>query len=186
MGRPPKTDEQRVLRAATGLLARGGVGGLTMAGLAAAAGVPVGSLYHRFPSREVITARAWLRAAGLFQEPFLSALDMGPRQAALMVVPWVREHPDEASVLLLYRREDLVRGQWPEGVRAEAHRLATEAETALRHAAKLAALPPRTVRFAVVDVPLAAVRPHLLAGKAVPEDVDELVRRAAWAVLEED
>ena len=184
MGRPPKTDEERLLRAATGLLAHGGVGGLTMAGLAAAAGVPVGSLYHRFPSREVVAARAWLRAAALFQEPFIASVEEGLLPAATMVVPWVRAHPDEAAVLLLYRREDLVRGDWPEGVRAEASRMAAQAESALRQAAKHADLPARAVRFAVVDVPLAAVRPHLVAGKPVPEDVDELVRRAALAVLE--
>lgn len=185
MGRPPKTDEDALLRAATTLLARDGAAGLTMAGLAAAAGVPVGSVYHRFASREVVVARAWLRAATRFQGPFLAAVEAGLLPAAAMVVPWVREHPEEAAVLLLHRREDLVRGEWPEGVRAEASRLAVEAETALRQAAKRADLPARTVRFAVVDVPLAAVRPHLVAGKPVPDDVDELVRRAASAVLEE-
>lgn len=184
MGRPPKTSEDALLRAATALLARDGVAGLTMAGLAAAAGVPVGSVYHRFPSREVVVARAWLRAAALFQQPFLSALEQGLAMAAAMVVPWTREHPAEAAVLLLHRREDLARGQWPEGIRTEAGRLAMEAETAVRHAAKLAGLTPRAVRFAVVDVPLAAVRPHLVAGKPIPPDVDELVRRAATAVLE--
>ncbi|MEY2422015.1 MAG: hypothetical protein QOI95_2082 [Acidimicrobiaceae bacterium] len=41
----------------------------------------------------------------------------------------------------------------------------------------------RRARFAVVDLPGAAVGPHLRAGDAVPAIVDDLVREAYLALI---
>src|SRR5260221_14615456 len=112
MGRPSKFDSEQMLDAAAGLVARGGPGRATVAAIAEQLGAPSGSIYHRFESRDLLLARLWIRTVRRAQEGFAAALD-GPdlaeaaRQAALHIPRWARSHLDEATVLLLYRREDL-------------------------------------------------------------------------------
>jgi AcrR family transcriptional regulator len=112
MGRPAKFDSEQMLDAAAGLVARGGPSRATVAAIAEQLEAPSGSIYHRFESRDLLLARLWIRTARRAQEGFVATLD-GPdladaaRQAALHIPRWARSHLDEATVLLLYRREDL-------------------------------------------------------------------------------
>jgi AcrR family transcriptional regulator len=116
--RPAKFDEDQILDAALRLVADGGPNAATIAAIADALGALVGSIYHLFRSRDLLLAKLWIRTVKRFQAGFLRALeaddlDAAALGAALHNLEWTREHPDEARVLLLYRREDLAE-RWPE------------------------------------------------------------------------
>src|SRR5262245_10656681 len=111
MPRPRKFDDEQVLAAAGRLIARNGPSGATIGAIARAVGAPTGSIYHRFDSRDVLLARVWLGAAAAFQAAFFERLaGQEPREAglaaALYMAQRVREHPREARLLRLHRRED--------------------------------------------------------------------------------
>lgn len=182
-----------MLDAALGLVAEGGPGAATVAGIARTLGAPVGSIYHRFESRDLLLARLWIRTVKRFQRGFIEALggddlDEAALGAALYNVAWSREHPEEARVLLLYRREDLAE-RWPEELGEELAALNTDVEKALRdHALRRygedgGAAAVRRVVFALVDVPYAAGRRHLINGEPPPPLVDELVTETLRRVL---
>ena len=57
--------------AAMRLVAEGGPNAATVAGIAGALGAPVGSIYHRFKSRDLLLARLWIRTVKRFQVGFL-------------------------------------------------------------------------------------------------------------------
>jgi AcrR family transcriptional regulator len=191
MGRPARFPADVVLDGAARLLAAGGPAAATTAAVARAIGAPSGSVYHRFASRDLLLARLWVRTVGRFQAVFLAALadpdlDRAAVGAALAVPGWCRAHPDEARVLLLHRRDDLV-GRWPVELDAELAGLNDGLAGALRaHAERRYGADPAglaRVTFALVDVPYAAVRRHLAAGVAPPPEVDGLVGEAVAALL---
>lgn len=182
-----------ILDAASRLAARDGPAAATMARIAGELGAPTGSIYHRFPSRDVLLGEVWLGAAQAFQRDFGAVLARDPVHdaalaAARFVVERVRRRPDEARLLMLHRREDFLGGEWPEALAARAQALRRDADEGLRSACRRLcgtddAAAQRGLRFAVVDVPLAAVLPHLRAGVPPPPQVDELVQVSAAAVL---
>lgn len=193
MARPSKFTEEQMFDAALRLVASGGPGAATIAGLAGALDAPVGSIYYRFRSRDLLLAQLWLRTVKRFQRGFLDALagddlDRAALSAALYVVGWVRDHLDEARLLLLYRREDLLAAQWPDDLTADLAALNTDVEAALRaHArGRYDRDDPKTlgrVTFALVDVPYAAGRRYLAAGKPPPPAVDELIAATCRCIL---
>ena len=91
-------------------------------------------------------------------------------------------------MLLLFRSNDLLNGAWPEELREENRRLQERLDNAVSGLeTKLGATDAaasRRVRFAVVDVPYAAVRRPLQAGLAPSPALDELVVETATRVLE--
>ena len=192
MGRPAKFDSEQMLDAAAGLVVRGGPGQATVAAIAKQLGAPSGSIYHRFESRDLLLARLWIRTARRAQEGFVGTLD-GPelaeaaRQAALHIPRWSRSHLEEATLLLLYRRQDLA-AHWPAELGAEISSLSDDITAALRRFTKrrygrITDRHLQTVAFALLDVPYAASRRYLLAGKAPPPAVDDLVVRACQTTL---
>jgi AcrR family transcriptional regulator len=191
--RPAKFDEDQILDAALRLVADGGPNAATIAAIADALGAPVGSIYHRFRSRDLLLAKLWVRTVKRFQAGFLRALEADDLDAAalgtaLHNLEWTREHPDEARVLLLYRREDLAE-RWPEELGEELANLNTDVERAVRdHTLRRfgeggGAEALRRVVFALVDVPYAAGRRHLVHGEPPPPLVDELVTETLRRVL---
>src|SRR5215467_5864891 len=103
MGRPRRYDEAAILAGATLASAERSPRELTIAAVATRAGVPVGSIYHRYASREAILADLWLGLVEPFQEGFLVTLDgPDPLRAGLAAVrrvcAWVRAHPREARL----------------------------------------------------------------------------------------
>jgi AcrR family transcriptional regulator len=188
MGRPARYEPEAFLSAALRLAAEGPAS-VTVSAIARRVGAPIGSMYHRFPSRGALLAQLWLRAAESFQEGFIDALEEGDALGAALHTPrWVRGHPDEARLLLLHRREDLASGPWPRRIRAraEALRLALDAALrgfAVRRGGRADAATMRRVVFALVDVPYAAVRRHLRAGESPPGLVDALITETCIALL---
>jgi AcrR family transcriptional regulator len=84
------------------------VSATTIAEIARASGAPVGSLYHRFGSRDDMLAQLWIRAVRRSQASFLTAVDSGdPIQGAVAGATaildfWVRStmhHLDTAALL---------------------------------------------------------------------------------------
>ncbi len=181
-----------MLDAALVLLREGGPRAVTMTAVAEATGAPSGSVYHRFPSRDALVAALWMRAVEAFQERFVAELAGGGEDAvaaALRAVrwslDWVRANPDDARILLLYRREDLASGEWPDDLALRAARLARRFDDEVRgFAARLQGADAQArAWFALADLPTAAVRRHLANGKKVPREVDGLLEKAVRAVL---
>lgn len=189
MGRKAYFKRDEFMDAAMRMVAERGPGALTVSMLAKGMNAPIGSVYHRFPSRDVLLAEAWIRVVESFQREFLGALAKDGLQAALNTIRWVREHPREACILLLYRREELVSGPWPEHLKGRVASLSRELDSGIRafakkqfgHAGKEAL---RRATFALVDVPLAAVRRHLPDGVSPPAFLDEMVRETYLAIME--
>jgi AcrR family transcriptional regulator len=191
MARPARFTDSDLLTAAAHVAAEGGPANASVHAIAKAAGAPTGSLYHRFPSRDVLLGTLWLDLVGRFQHGWIEAMEQGDAQAAVLHTPaWVRAHAREARLLLLYRREDFLAGDWPPALADRAARVNDHAGAVLRAYTRAELgddLPAtvRRVRFALVDIPYAAVRPYVAAGQPPPPDVDGLVLTASQAVLDE-
>jgi AcrR family transcriptional regulator len=181
MGRRAKYTDEQFLDAARDLAAKKGPDAITIADIAASVGAPIGSVYHRFSSRERLMARLWLRTVRSFQEGFLTLLAEGrAKEAALYTSRWVREHFDEALLLLLYRREEFFGDAWPEEIKKDARLLMRRLDegiidfTLSRFGRVSEEMLQRTV-FALIDVPYAAVRRYLQQGVVPPEFIDGMI-----------
>jgi len=111
--------------AALRLVADRGPQAVTVAALARELGAPTGSIYHRYRSREQLLAELWMEVVEGFQAGFVASLagadDLeGAVDTARFMAAWTREHPLEARLLLLHRRQDFVAGDWPEDLAARA------------------------------------------------------------------
>ncbi|MGV9637690.1 TetR/AcrR family transcriptional regulator [Nocardia rhamnosiphila] len=186
MGRSAKYDRGEILDAALALIAEQGPQAATLGAIARRLGAPTGSIYHRFASRDLIIAELWIRGIRRFQAGFVTALESGDIEAAAMhSVRWCRTHTAEAAVLLLHRREDLAQ-RWPGELGEQLRALNDDAAVAYRTLrARHPDLDGHRLGFAVFDVPAGAVRRHLAELRPPPPWVDDLVRTAVRAVLEE-
>lgn len=191
MGRPAKFDADQILDAAAVLAADGGAAAVTVTAIAARLGAPSGSIYHRYGSRDLLLAHLWVRTVRRFQAGFLTAtegddLAGAVRRSASYTVRWSAEHPAEAR-LLLAQDADTLRVRWPEDLGEELSRLnvaATEAMTRLAGLAGHTGL--ERISFALVDIPLAAVRRYLVKGEDIPDSAARMVETAALAVVLEN
>lgn len=77
MGRNARFNNENFIDAALKITAEQGPAAVTIADVARAVGAPVGSVYHRFLSRDVLMAEVWLRVVASFQKEFLSMLEKG-------------------------------------------------------------------------------------------------------------
>jgi AcrR family transcriptional regulator len=175
MPRPVLHAGDHVLDAARDLVLEGGPRAVGIRDISARSGAPSGSLYHRFGSRDALLARAWLRAARRFQAGFVAALDAAaePGDAVAAAARWsvgfARTQSADARLLLGHSRAALLDAE-PRG--AVADELATvnaPIEKAVRDlAARVHGRPGidalEWISYALIDLPLAVVRRHLLAG----------------------
>jgi AcrR family transcriptional regulator len=188
MGRP-RFSNADFLGAALAIASEHGPSAVTVASISERLGAPTGSFYHRFASRNVLLGALWLRTVLDFQRGVSAAVDAGDGlRAALHTPAWAREHLDEARLLLLYHRDDFVEGVWPEELR---ERVAAMTESmrsgALRYARLVfghdGAEEVRLGQFLVAEVPVAAVRQHLMRREPPPPLVDRLIRVTYRAVI---
>ncbi|GAB2500516.1 TetR/AcrR family transcriptional regulator [Nocardiopsis aegyptia] len=194
MGRPARFRTEDLVTAAIGLAAEGGPAAVTMAALARATGAPSGSLYHRFSGRPALLAAVWTHAVTDFQAGCRRTLAADPPSAAAEatarhVLSWSRARPDSARVLL-HRPADFDEAHWPEPDRELLRTANAEVGTLLARLARELREPEETaeaalerVRLAVVDLPLALVRRHLLQGHGVPAEAEDLAADAARRLL---
>jgi len=182
--RPAKFSEDQILDVSRDLVVESGPAALTVTAVARLLGAPSGSLYHRFAKRDTLAAALWLRVVRRFQSGYLAKLaDPDPLIAALgaagHVVTWSRANLGDARLLLLFRGSDLVHDTWPKTLREEYLKLQHQLEAGIRDLqAAFGATDPagrHRVSYAVIDVPYAAVRPALLAGRHPPDSTDVLV-----------
>jgi len=189
MARPAKFSHDQILDAARAAVVRHGRAA-TIAHVADEIEVPVGSIYHRFASREELFVTLWLRAVRRFQAGVLAAAADGDPGAALAacavhVSRYCREHPDEALALTLYRHRALVRSGPP--ALADQVRplnddvLALMADLTRRRYGRVGPHLLDLVRTAAQQCPYGLVRPYV--GGEVPAWLDGAVRAAAVAIL---
>ena len=189
MGRNARFTSDQILAAALGLLSERGPEAVTMSDISRRIGAPIGSLYHRFPSRDHLMARLWLDIVDSFQRGFLDILQKGDGlAAALYATHWVREHFNEARVLLLFRREDLVAGEWPEEMRERAAALPRDLQNGFyrfvqEQFGRVTEETMGTAAFALINVPYAAARSYLERGKMPPPLVDRLIEKTYRTIM---
>ncbi|MEO3760698.1 TetR/AcrR family transcriptional regulator [Mycobacterium sp. B14F4] len=184
MPRPARFSVDDLLDAAAALLAEGGPAAVTMVAVARAVGAPSGSMYHRFPSTAALCAELWMRT----EERFLAGLGEALSEpgdtrtrcvaGARFTVRWCRRHPDEARVLLA-GAETLGEPGWPDEVRARRR----QARRTLRRLLTGLDADADRITAALVDIPYAVVRRHLLAGRPIPANAEAIVADCAKALL---
>jgi AcrR family transcriptional regulator len=184
MPRPALFTLDELLDAAAALLAAEGPAAVTMSAVARAAGAPSGSMYHRFPTRAALCGELWLRTEERFHAGFSAALSSSadPQTrcvaAARFTVQWCRAHPVEAQVLLT-GADALGAAEWPDDLARRRNRL----QRALRRALTAVPADPDLVNAALIDIPYAVVRRHLIAGRPVPAGADAIVEQCALALI---
>ena len=193
MARTARYRGDEMVAAAARLAADGGPDAVTISAISAATGAPVGSIYHRFKSRDLLAAEVWLSTIEAFQVGYLEALGPRPTRdtglaAALHIPAWVREQPDEARILILHRQEDFVGTEWPPPVAARARDLNSGVMARIR-AFALAVLGSTgeeamaRATYALASAPTGAVQRYIAARQPPPDVVDELVRETYRAVI---
>ncbi len=193
MAPPRKHDSEGILDATRTLVLRDGPRAASVAAIARESGAPVGTLYHRFGSRDGVLAAAWLRALERFQRCALAAAaDPDPLAAAVAMassqVAFAREQPEDARLLLTLRRDDLLDADPGDELRASLDAINEPLGARLRELAEALqeSSTPRAldaVMRAVVDLPNAAVRRHARAGKRPPAWLQDDVAAAARKLL---
>ena len=107
MARKAEFDENTFILAAIDLVALGGPGAATMSAIAACAGAPTGSIYHRFSSRSALLGAAWLHALTAMTNEVLPRLyDGKDDQAITSLISWAAQNPTLARVIMLYGEND--------------------------------------------------------------------------------
>jgi len=185
----PAFEHSDFLDAALALVAEHGPVAVTVAAISARLKAPTGSFYHRFASRDALLAELWFNTVLAFQEGIAAALDAGDGlRAALHTPAWVRGHLDEGRLLLLFHRDDFVHGDWPGTLHDALAEQGRRGEARLKKLARdtFGRAGPAEIRraqFLLSEVPVAAVRQHLLRREPPPPIVDELIRTTWHAVV---
>lgn len=190
MGRIAHFNNEQFLDAALKIAAESGPSAVTIAAIAGEIGATVGSVYHRFPSRDILLAEAWLKVASSFQKKFLQLLKKRDGlEAALYTPRWVRSHPADSRILLLYRREELAGSHWPDELKERALRIKHDLDSGIREYViysfgKYDQGAARRAVFVLVDVPYAAVIRYIRLGKRPPKKIDEYIRQIYPILME--
>jgi AcrR family transcriptional regulator len=182
-------DDADFLAAARELVIEAGPAAVTVGSVTARLEAPTGSFYHRFTSRDALVGELWLASILAFQEGAHAAAEAGDwLGVALHPAVWSRANLDEACFLLLYRKDDFIRGEWPHSLKERVAGQGRRAESLVRKFAREvfgSAGTDQLTRalFVLVEVPLAAVRPHLKRREPPPPLVDELIHATYRAVV---
>ena len=184
MPRPARFTLDELLDAAAALLAADGPAAVSMSAVARAANAPSGSMYHRFPTRAALCGELWIRTEERLHAGMRAALATSQEPqtrcvaAARFTVQWCRDHPVEAQVLLT-GADALGEADWPDEMTSRRKRL----HSTLRR--MLAGMPSDLdrVNAAVIDIPYAVVRRHLVARRAIPASADVIVEQCARTLI---
>lgn len=187
MVRLAKYNATTFIDGAIGIAAACGIGAVSMAAIAVKAGAPIGSVYHRFDSRSTLLAQAWLTVKADFREQVAchwGEPDTWIPVAALLA--WCRSKPVYARFLLQYEDcPDLggpLSAQLSELLEVEQARLDACFERGLRQRGAGSDEQAHTLRFMLIDAPIAIVKPYLAQNKPIPITLDAILRASHDAV----
>ena len=179
------------MRVAQRVIATEGPAELTVQKIAAGAGATIGSVYHRFPSLDAIQALAWIEAAEAFQGGFLDAIAKtnlfeSVRAGALYTPDFARRDLLGARTLLRFDAAGLKALEPGPALVQRIHRLERQLRRALgsllkRSGTRSKAQGIALLQFLLVEMPLAAIKPHLRRGQAPPAQVDSLIGKTVDA-----
>jgi AcrR family transcriptional regulator len=189
MGRKAYFKNEDFLDSAIKIISEEGLGALTIAGLSTRMTAPVGSVYHRFPSRDALVAELWLNIIESFQTEWLKILQTDGRQATIFCIEWVREHPNEARVMLLHRIDDLAFGDWPKDLQKRAQCSFKElregiVEFTKKQFGKVTNEYIDRAIFALHDAPMGILRRYMQDNKMPPKSVANLILETYDAIIE--
>lgn len=189
VARPAKFSDDDVLDAARDAVAAHGRAA-SIAQIAATLGAPVGSIYHRFPSREHLMAGLWLRSIGEFHAGLLAASEAVDARDALLrsalhVSRFCRREPATALALTLYRQPELLAAA-PSGLADRIRGVNDDVDAALEACLRRGwgPLTPRHYRLGMIasrQLPYGLVRPYI--GGEVPDWLDEVIEAGALGVI---
>mgnify|MGYP001434277011 CR=1 FL=1 len=174
MGRLSSFEDRDVYAAVGRLMAEQGQA--TVTALREATGISIGSLYHRFRSREGVMAEAWLYAVRTFHMRIMAAFAIDDVvqagvQAALATPRFCRDEPDIALVLVCCRPSEFLNDQTPLSLREQLAHVNDEVGKAMVDFALRINRPLLTCRLATIAYPLGAVR-LFLPNTRVPKSID--------------
>ena len=191
MGRPARVTEADLIAGATRVAAKLGPAHSSIALIAQESRAPVGSIYHRYPSRGALLAEVWLSAAERFQTASLRLLAAARTEddaveCALLTPRFSRENHATAVVLIAHRRDDFLEPEIPKEYRDRAAKLAVDMRAGIGAAAqRLLPSDPRgreKLTVALIGIPLGAVR--IFLPQAVPPvEIDPMIEAAVRAAL---
>jgi AcrR family transcriptional regulator len=188
-----------LLDVAEQLVTTGGGAGLTLRGLASAAGASNGTIYHAFGSKEQLLARLWLRASSRLGELMTAALasastTTGPAghdavvAVALAPAELARRYPASARLFFAQRRDQLFSAELPPDVEAELAAVQKRFVDLLVTLAKAvwgrrdrAAVD--AITLCVVDIPSGILRRRILEDRGVDADTSDRLAAAVRAAL---
>ncbi len=185
MGRMSTVRDDQVFSAVGARLAANGA--ITLQTVVAETGVSVGSLYHRYGSREGLLALTWLDAVRAFQAQFLAALesegDDAGVHAALATPQFCRRERQRAIVLSCCRAAEFYSSATPHHLQQDISRVNKAAAAAIRRYARRTGYTLEACRLGLVAFPLAAVRLYL-PSRPPPKTLDAYVSAAFWSAVE--
>ena len=156
-------------------------GDLRLQELAAKTNVSIGSLYHRYGSREGLLASAWLDALYAFQEQFIQAISSDKVRAgedtALVTPRFCRSEPDRARILTCCRLEEFTSPKTPSDSLKEIDEANQRLFAAVKQFARKKGYSHTSCQLGMVAFPLAAVKMYL-PHKPVPKEIDRHVTAA--------
>lgn len=162
----------------------------TIAHVAERVGAPVGSIYHRFPSRDGVFGSLWARSIRRFHQGLLAAGEIEDPRASMTAMArhipqFCRNNPGDAKSMTLYRLPDLLQ-KVPAEQRSELAAINDDVDAALRRVAarRYGRLTDRRYRLALVGTrqcPYGLLRP--LIGGDIPAEFDAICVAAAEGIL---
>jgi AcrR family transcriptional regulator len=172
MPRPRVHDLDALLDVAERLVAESGAGNVTVRGLAAAAGVPNGTIYHAFGSLSALLARVWLRAATAFLDLQTSLVDEAATPVDAVVAAagtpavFASQRPAAARMLLTVKADRFFGPELPDELAEALHALDKRLVALLVRLARMLwnrgdGLAVEVVTTCVVDLPTAFFRRDL-------------------------
>ncbi|NGZ88401.1 TetR/AcrR family transcriptional regulator [Duganella aceris] len=186
MVRIAKYNEDGFIESAIFIAAQCGIGAVSMASIASKAGAPIGSLYHRFDSRDTVLARAWLKVRADFRADVgRHWADGDTWRAVEALVRWCRSKPVYAR-FMLQSDEAPDFGELAAPLRAELE--ADQAELDAAFALCLRSLPAdvddpiHLLRFMLIGAPVAMIKPFLNQELPIPPSIDAVLRSSHDAV----
>ena len=195
MPRPRVHDLGELLDTAERLVAERGAENVTVRGLAAAAGVPNGTIYHAFGSLNALLAQAWLRAATAFLDLQTELADQAPTAADAVVAAagtpavFAAQRPAGARMLLTVKQDRLFGPDLPDELADALHALDKRLIALLVRLARRMwdrgdGLAVEVITTCVVDLPTALFRRDL-TGPLVRERLAAAVRAVLTVPPEE-